>query len=199
MSGSVYSKVLASKRERNPDFSIEIWVAPFSDVKSNHVHSVLAIYSKDRGHDRDVAHIILNPYTNKCWRRFAIVKELMHIYTDVISNSSRPSRTLHELLSYARNARFSTGEIFTSKSIIAPPFHREMDLDSELACFLTAMELAIPRVLRADISDWVRNRESHYDVARKLLMPQAIIVDYFDWYGEYSHAARKHYGLPTLC
>jgi len=146
-----------------------------SDNDSEEVHSLLLPYS---GSKDDV--IVVRAKLNYCWIRFCVTKELIHLYLND-TNLSSGTTNLHRIIEQARKSRWSKGD---------------GQVPMETFCFLVAVELVIPTEIRGEISDMHHDRAlTNHQIADFLKVPQVIVCEYFEWFGEWSTESRKSQGI----
>ena len=102
---------------------------------------------------------------NQCWRRFALVKELMHVL------HPRSDGTINQMEMRTWLARASRFNL--------PDGQKQLDPETMALCL--AMELLLPWIDRGCLSDWHHNdHETNYHIAKKLLVPKEVICQYFE-------------------
>lgn len=111
----------------------------------------------------DKAIIKIKPGMNLCWKRFTVLKELMHLYSNTCGDSTRDSASL--IITAARRSR---DVIAKDNSILAP----------EEAAFYMALEVLLPWELREQLLQLRELGATHYQIAKVFMIPQPM-VDHF--------------------
>lgn len=116
---------------------------------------------------------------NRCWQRFVWAKECMHVVFPKWDGLEPVERVEHAL-----SSRFA-------------PAKSDHDFDDETTGIYLAMEVLIPWEIRARLSGWKREeRETNYQIACRLLVPQEAINHFFDLgFAEQSAKFNKEFDL----
>jgi len=183
-----YEDIVAFARIFHRDYK-DLWishpdsteVAPLDDIvdvgkvceavarKVNRDVEVLRIFSDTPNHYGEVrvyndkSQIRLWAGLNRCWHRFVWAKECMHIVFPKWDGFTPVQRVEHAL-----NSRFAVAKT-------------GYDFDVETTGIYLAMEVLIPWGIRGRISGWKHeDRETNYQIACRLLVPQEAINFFFD-------------------
>ena len=116
--------------------------------------------------------ILLSPTSTKCWKRFAVCKELMHMYIE---------QDRKELEKRAR--RFDGKCIISNLRHISEEFwavNKEDELNAEQFGFVVSMEILLPWARRIDLDATKKEGLSNYQIANKFKVPESVIARYFD-------------------
>jgi len=117
---------------------------------------------------RDVTPVILvHKRETKCWTRFSVTKELLHLYMGCTANGE----SINDRLMLAQDCRKNL-----PNNDISP-------IDDETYCFYMAIELMLPWAHRDELSDMNANNEPPLEMAKRFMIPLQIIKHYFE--GEY--------------
>ena len=137
----------------------EIKIAETLAPSEGYLRSLLATYENARPpHSR----VLLTTDNNRCWRRFCVTKEVMHVLTGFVGNPQNVSGQI----SLARKSRFTT------------PNEGTPDLDGETFCLYLAIEVLIPWRYRQELSaDLHERRLTLLQIAHKYAVPRAIIEE----------------------
>ena len=111
---------------------------------------------------------------NKCWSRFCVAKELLHIYTGC--DGALDSQMLVKL---ARDSRF-----------VIPENGKEMD--DETFCLFLAIEVMLPWAKRDALLTMKEAKATPYQMAKHFMVPVAIIDCFFEsGYSPLSYEANR--------
>ena len=115
--------------------------------------------------------IIVPPTFNKCYKRFAICKEVCHILTDDSTVSANtPSKELLLAIDPRKRIISADKSVFKRKSLKAEEF-----------CIFLAIELMLADDRRDQIvTDTALQNASNYDMAKLFQIPEALIKFYID-------------------
>lgn len=154
------------------------------EIEVVYVQGGMALYSQVWLYDRPTRRAVIqidNEFEGKrCWSRFCLIKELMHVLHPDPSDDIANQTDLR--LALARDSR------------IMIPNERE-NLDHERIGLYMAIETMVPWIFRGEWSDLRLQGVSNYRLALENLVPQNVVNHYFDCgYGQLS--ARYH--KPSL-
>jgi hypothetical protein len=157
-----------------------VWPAFKNAVQGHHGKKIELHFREDlhftsfslvKGDPAECFEILIPTSFNFCHKRFAICKELCHIFTD--DNSVRthdPVATLNHALQTTISVQNPGRESGLS------PIFTSVDISSEDFCFLLALEILIPVKDRDKmITEVVVNGVSTYDVACRLRIPEKLV------------------------
>ena len=119
----------------------------------------------------EFARIVINGSMNLCWKRFAITKELMHLYIGLAGSGGDVSgRTEASAADVVKNA-------VASRRVYPQKFDdpTEKNLDEESAALFMAIEVLIPWGLRSQLSEMLTNRATAYQIAKAFMVPYNFI------------------------
>jgi hypothetical protein len=166
--GGLWRIVTKKLSNRHKDSSFEIRLGEVPGATS--VFGMSSIIPPEK-----VAYVMISGEANMCWQRFAIAKELMHIYTNFYADANMEGLVM-------------IGDAIRSRSVL--PLSSSHLLDAETFCLLTALELMIPWKLREPIVAAKRaERLSDYEIAKKLMIPEAMVSFFFS--GDYESQSYK--------
>lgn len=119
---------------------------------------------------------------NLCWKRFTILKELMHLYSDTCTDAPNVSASL--LIKAAQDSR----SVFARDDSV---------LDSETAAFYIALEVAIPWCLREQFQRLRDLAATPYQIAKAFMIPVPFVThfigeDKFPPYSALSHRLNQN-------
>jgi|ERR1035437_408144 DNA-binding CsgD family transcriptional regulator len=145
-------------------------------------------FSLVKGDPAEFFEILIPSAFNFCHRRFAICKELCHIFTD--DNSVRthdPVATLNHALQTAISVQNPRRESELS------PLFTYVEISSEDFCFLLALEILIPikdrnRIITESLVEGISN----YDIAVRLRIPEKLVKFYIA--SSYNTAFKRVHG-----
>lgn len=125
---------------------------------------------------RSEAIIQLAPQLTRCWQRFCITKELLHLYIGCVPAPI----DANSCLKLAHGSRFVL------------PENLKNGMDEETFCLYLAIEVLLPWSQRMVLSDMKHNGDTPLQMATRYRVPVAIIEHYFDCgYAEISFEANK--------
>ena len=168
--------VLDARRAQVRDYSISLKTL---GLGGEYIYSQLLDY---RNAAPPYSVIIVGKGCNRCWTRFSVAKELMHVLHDA------PDTALFSAQSVTNGLR----EAFESRQRLSG----DVNLCSEAFCLVLAMEVMIPWRLRGRIGDRM-SKWPILDVATKLRIPVPILESYRDWFRETSAGLTTAAGLAT--
>lgn len=131
---------------------------------SAEVYGLLAPYS---GMTPPTAYILLAKGMSRCWRRFCIVKELVHLHHPEDGLALSPTSTEETMLRLSKESRFR--QVADNE-----------DLDYESMGIYMAIELMIPWRFRGELSDLRATGKTNHQIAEQYLLPMAVVDQYFD-------------------
>lgn len=109
--------------------------------------------------------IVIARQHNTCWRRFVVVKELMHYF----------DRPLEKV-----NSEDDFEEVVSGFCSPVPPDHRSPAMGSEANAFWMALGVLCPEPLRQDLQrDRARGAISDMEIAQRLKIPLAFVPALF--------------------
>lgn len=169
-------QVLADLHPQFPNGFRVVSVLPkILDIVSEKIHKPVSVREMDVG-ETDIqlygyvedcekdAVIRVRPGMNTCWKRFTVLKELMHLYSNTCDDSAGESASL-----IAMAARRSRDVVAKDNSV----------LGYEEAAFYMALEVLIP---------WDGGREqlhklrelgaTHYQIAKVFMLPTPIVTHF---------------------
>lgn len=114
---------------------------------------------------KDQAIVKIKPGMNPCWKRFTVVKELMHLYSDTCSESCSASASI--TINAARRSR----DIVAKDNTI---------LGNEEAAFYMALEVLIPWKLRDQLLQLRELGATHYQIAKVFMLPQTLVTHFLE-------------------
>jgi hypothetical protein len=125
----------------------------------------ISITRKDR---EGVYHISIAERCTFCVRRFAALKELLHVYFDILEHSSAV-RELTDTLTAAIQSRRSV---------------EAAGISGEAFCYVAAIEILIPYgEFRTEIANYRDvDQRTDYDIARMTRVPSSVIYFFFNKY-----------------
>ncbi|MCF6217948.1 MAG: hypothetical protein L3J62_08440 [Gammaproteobacteria bacterium] len=130
--------------------------------------------------------ILLSPTSTKCWKRFAVCKELMHMYIE------QDKKGLEE-----RAHKFDGECIISNLQRISEAFwtiKKEDELNGEQFGFVVTMEVLLPWDSREQLDVMKKTPLSNYQIANEFKVPESIIARYFEsGYDELSREANALY------
>ena len=130
---------------------------------SAEVYGLLAPYSR---RTPPTAYILLARGMSRCWRRFCIVKELVHLHHPERCLELSPTST-ETMLRLSKESRFR--QVADNE-----------DLDYESMGIYMAIELMIPWRFRGELSDLRATGKTNHQIAEQYLLPMAVVDQYFD-------------------
>ena len=169
-------QVLSDLHPQFPEgFTVASVLPKILDVVTNKIGKTVSIREMDVG-DTDIpvygyvengeneSVIRVRPGMNTCWKRFTVLKELMHLYSNTCDDSAGESASL-----IAMTARRSRDVVAKDNSVLG---HEE-------AAFYMALEILIP---------WDRRREqlhklrelgaTHYQIAKVFMLPTPMVTHF---------------------
>lgn len=109
--------------------------------------------------------IVYNADLNLCWRRFTLVKELMHLYSGTVDNLRHPD--------FRRSPSFEIiDEASASRQI---SFSENVSLSDESAAMVMAIEVLIPWRLRAQLDVMIDMRAAEFSIAKAFMVPLSLL------------------------
>jgi len=92
---------------------------------------------------------------NRCWRRFVVVKEAMHLFDEPLQKTGTEGEFAALLNEFS-----------------APSVDRSRAMQAEIACFWMALGVLCPELLRQELArDWHNGEITEQDVAMQLRIP----------------------------
>lgn len=128
--------------------------------------------------------VVYNKDLNFCWRRFTIVKELMHLWSGTADNLRRPDLGASLALNIIEEARDSR-----RRSLMC-----DVNCSAETAALVMAIEVLLPWRLRDQFSTMVDMGVSPFAIAKSFMVPLCFVKMMMPngggaeatWYGEVS-------------
>lgn len=116
--------------------------------------------------------ILLSNTLTACWKRFAACKELVHIYLRHGREAERGEESIDITLDSLRGKLVSiSGDFWGLK--------KEDDLDEERYALYLAVEIMLPWSKRDKLHEMKEQKLTHYKIAEKFKVPEAVIDMYF--------------------
>ena len=122
--------------------------------------------------EENAASIVCDAGLNFCWRRFTVLKELMHIYSDTVKDFE------DDWLDGTHYARLLIQNAVDSRAVeVKKP---DQSLDSEAFAFYMALEVILPWALRNQLALLKKLSASNYQIAKAFLMPKRFVDLFMD-------------------
>lgn len=128
--------------------------------------------------------VVYRASLNYCWRRFTVMKELAHLYSETTADS---------ILQAAVAIAFAAKE---SRQVIPT---LDADLDAETAALYIALEVMIPWRLRQQFYALKDAGATCYQIAKAFMVPQTLVNHFMsDWNDKNTYAGLS-YQLNSTC
>lgn len=131
--------------------------------------------------EQDNPTIVYNKDLNLCWRRFVVLKEIMHYYIGIAGDEMQDSDLAYAILHNA----------VSSRRLICG---MDSDIPDEAAAFYMTLEASLPHRLRPQLLSLRDRGATAYQIAKVFMIPQVFVEHFFvdDRVGATSYAGLSY-------
>lgn len=131
--------------------------------------------------EQDNPTIVYNKDLNLCWRRFVVLKEIMHYYIGIVEDDLRDTNLAYAILHNA----------VSSRRLVCG---MDSDISDEAAAFYMTLEAALPHRLRPQLLSLRDRGATSYQIAKVFMIPQVFVEHFFvdDRVGATSYAGLSY-------